>query len=381
MSKYKPDDSRFVSRLRDIESAAAELAQLDLEPTLTAKRIIYVERLDMLERSQSGSWFGDHASVYYEDFQAPPSGRTFNVEWGFVGYRENAKNRSWRLYSRAEIMEFVFEGIGEEIFHALGALEKEISAQFSVIHGQTLDLVELLAGMLPDTVLSRHKVAISDKNKPCGFGDYINSKLKSAPHTSRDSSEMIKGQIAPAHVQYRSIIWSIDTNKRRLLTFTENIRSLIEVLNMSTHVSNADNSHPKIFIGHGRSREWLILKDFLKEKLGLDHEEFNRVSTAGIGTKERLSEMLDNCNFGFLVMTAEDAHADDTLHARENVVHEIGLFQGRYGWRKAIVLIEEGCKEFSNIVGLGQIRFPKGNLGVAFEEIRDVLMRESVISD
>ena len=27
-------------------------------------------------------------------------------------------------------------------------------------------------------------------------------------------------------------------------------------------------------------------------------------------------------------MTAEDEHADGTKHARENVIHEVGLFQG-----------------------------------------------------
>ena len=62
-----------------------------------------------------------------------------------------------------------------------------------------------------------------------------------------------------------------------------------------------------------------------------------------------------------------------------NVVHEAGLFQGRLGFTKAIVLLEEGCEEFSNIQGLGQIRFPKGNIAAAFEEIRRVLEREDLL--
>ncbi len=45
--------------------------------------------------------------------------------------------------------------------------------------------------------------------------------------------------------------------------------------------------------------------------------------------------------------------------ARMNVIHEAGLFQGRLGFTKAILLLEDGCSEFSNIQGLGQIRFPK----------------------
>ena len=105
-----------------------------------------------------------------------------------------------------------------------------------------------------------------------------------------------------------------------------------------------------VFVGHGRSEQWRVLKDFLKERLNLSFEEFNRVSPAGISTQERLGEMLDKCGFAFLVFTAEDIHGDKTLHARENVVHEAGLFQGRLGWRRAIVLLEQECDEFSNIV-------------------------------
>lgn len=108
-------------------------------------------------------------------------------------------------------------------------------------------------------------------------------------------------------------------------------------------------------------------------------DEFNREAVAGITTFGRISDMLDSASFAFLVMTAEDQHSDTTTHARQNVVHEVGLFQGRLGPRKAIILLEEGCNEFSNIVGLSQIRFPNGQISAVFEEIRRVLEREGVI--
>lgn len=135
----------------------------------------------------------------------------------------------------------------------------------------------------------------------------------------------------------------------------------------------------KIFIGHGHSQAWRDLKDFLQDRLNLDWDEFNRESTAGLATKERLEDMLREASFAFLIMTGEDEHADQSLHARENVIHEIGLFQGKLGFRKAIILLEEGCKEFSNIIGLTQIRFPKGNIEAKFEEIRRVLEREGIL--
>ena len=81
---------------------------------------------------------------------------------------------------------------------------------------------------------------------------------------------------------------------------------------------------------------------FLQDRLHLDWEEFNREPVAGFSTKERLEAMLDNASFAFLVLTAEDEHFDGTAHARENVIHEVGLFQGRLGFKKAIILLEKG---------------------------------------
>ena len=140
-----------------------------------------------------------------------------------------------------------------------------------------------------------------------------------------------------------------------------------------------NNENKKIFIGHGGSNIWLRLKDFIVDRLGLEYEEFNRISPAGKTTSDRLEEMLEESCMAFLIMTGEDEQTDGSLHARENVIHEAGLFQGRIGFKRAIVLLEEGCQEFSNIHGLGQIRFPQGNIRAAFEDIREVLERESIL--
>ena len=143
--------------------------------------------------------------------------------------------------------------------------------------------------------------------------------------------------------------------------------------------SSINNEKKKYFIGHGRSPIWLELKDFLENKLGYPYEEFNRIPQAGKTTSNRLKEMLESCCIAFLIMTGEDEHTDGTLHARRNVIHEIGLFQAQLGYERAIILLEEGCEDFSNIRGITYIPFPKGNIRAAFEDIRDVLERESII--
>lgn len=136
----------------------------------------------------------------------------------------------------------------------------------------------------------------------------------------------------------------------------------------------------KIFIGHGRSRIWKDLKDFVADRLHLDWDEFNRESAAGIPTTERLQKMLQDACFALIVMTGEDEHADGSLQARPNVIHEIGLFQGRLGFKRAIVLLEKERSEFSNLTGLTQIRFPKGAIESSYEEIRRVMEREGLLT-
>ena len=120
------------------------------------------------------------------------------------------------------------------------------------------------------------------------------------------------------------------------------------------------------------------LREFLHTRLHLETVEFNSEPTAGLPTQERLKDMLDRAVFAFLVMTGEDQHADGTHHARENVIHEAGLFQGRLDFRRAILLHEEGCAGFSNVAGLTSIRFPKDNIHAAFEDVRAVLDRERI---
>ena len=134
-----------------------------------------------------------------------------------------------------------------------------------------------------------------------------------------------------------------------------------------------------MFIGHGHSDAWRDLKEFIQVRLKLHCHEFNGETPAGKSTKERLLTMLDSSCFALLVMTAEDEQADGLKRSRQNVVHEAGLFQGRYGFERAIIMLEDGCDSFSNIDGIGRIPFPKGNIKAAFEEIRRVLERERII--
>jgi len=132
----------------------------------------------------------------------------------------------------------------------------------------------------------------------------------------------------------------------------------------------------KIFIGHGRNQQWRDLKDHLHEQHGFDVEVYEIGSRAGLSVKEVLEKMMANSSIAFLVLTGEDVDKDEELHARENVIHELGLFQGHLGFNRAIAVKEDGVKEFSNIIGLNQIRFSKGNIKETYGDILATIKRE-----
>lgn len=142
---------------------------------------------------------------------------------------------------------------------------------------------------------------------------------------------------------------------------------------------DAPTTGRKIFIGHGRKPYWKQVVRYIEEEIGEECIEFDSDPSAGLTIFERLSEMLRQSKFAFLIMSGEDHDSEGYLRARENVVHEVGLFQGHLGPGKAIVLLEDGCREFTNIRGLVQIRFKKGKIEGIFERIHDILKSRKAI--
>jgi predicted nucleotide-binding protein len=91
-----------------------------------------------------------------------------------------------------------------------------------------------------------------------------------------------------------------------------------------------------------------------------------------------LKAILESCIFAVIVATGEDAMAEGGVRARQNVVHEIGLFQGRLGFEKVAVLSQRGVEEFSNLAGLQVIPFSDDQIEGAFYELHRTLKREGI---
>ena len=135
----------------------------------------------------------------------------------------------------------------------------------------------------------------------------------------------------------------------------------------------------RIFLGHGRSKIWARVQIHLKDDLGLDVEAWESQPRAGHHSVGVLKNLLASTTFAVIVATGEDVTAKGELRARQNVVHEIGLFQGHLGFEKVALLEQEGIESFSNLAGLQVIPFQNDRIEAAFYELDRMLKRERLV--
>jgi len=135
----------------------------------------------------------------------------------------------------------------------------------------------------------------------------------------------------------------------------------------------------KIFLGHGGNPLWSKVHFHLKDELHLDVHAWESESRASLYPLDVLKQLLDGCTFAVLVQTGEDKTSDGGLRTRQNVVHEIGLFQGRLGFERVALVEQEGIESFSNIHGLQVIRFTGERIEAAYYELDKMLVREKLL--
>lgn len=337
------------------------------------------EAAETISQSFSGSWLGYHSRVYYRDLRPPPPGHNFSKEWGRENFFGKGTSGDW--------CEFAFQSVVEAIYLLAGNPdldEDEKHQQYgeSIFEDIKRDVEVLLRVISKETGDAYTEKLLSEVEAIdlIGSHQFMNLVRPRGQILTHDTLAASQGLQTPPHIKV-----AVDCFSYRAPH--EAITRLLPVLKKAySYISRSVKTQARealvgtnVFIGHGRSHVWRDLKDFVTERMKLPFDEFNRVPVAGITNIARLAEMLDSAAVAFIVMTAEDEQADGKMEARTNVIHEVGLFQGRLGFTKAIVLLEEGCEEFSNIQGLGQIRFPAGNISAKFEDIRRVLEREKLV--
>ena len=128
----------------------------------------------------------------------------------------------------------------------------------------------------------------------------------------------------------------------------------------------------RVFISHGRSNDWRAVQPFIEKDVGLPTIELAQEPNLGRTIIEKLIDNADRCDSAVIVMTGDDVANEDERRVRENVMHEVGFFQGRYGRSMVVLLHEEGVNVPTNLSGVAYIPFPKGKIDAGFH----VLQRE-----
>jgi predicted nucleotide-binding protein len=332
--------------------------------------------------SWSGSLLGYHARVYYADFQKVPPGARWSKEWGFYPAFSNEGVGDWREYSSDEVIAHIRTVAGDPDLKPVEEESEKARKAMDHAKGEIDSILATFLNKHSDELvreLREHAQKARAMTQQQAQQAYLGGGASQV--ITRDMQAIGEGWVLAPHlvVQARVIGLKAPFSACEELAAIATRASAHLARLEQTGAADSDGRGNRVFIGHGHSPLWRELKDFVHERLGLSYDEFNRVPTAGVATTARLAKMVDAAGFAFLILTAEDEQADGTEVARQNVVHEVGLFQGHLGNERAILMLEEGCAEFSNVQGLGQIRFPKDNIRAAFEEVRQVLEREGVV--
>jgi predicted nucleotide-binding protein len=142
--------------------------------------------------------------------------------------------------------------------------------------------------------------------------------------------------------------------------------------------ANSELEQPKreagrrVFITHGRSNDWRAVQALIEKDVRLPTIELAQEPNLGRTIIEKLIDNAARCDSAVIVMTSDDVANEDEARVRENVMHEIGFFQGCYGRNLVVLLHEDGVNIPTNLAGVAYIPFPKDNIEAGFH----VLQRE-----
>lgn len=373
-----PDIQRFIDELDQIATELATVAAEANDPALKQPANALGAAADDVGKAWSGSNIGYHARVYYKGYESPPPNEIFSREWGLMfGGGESG----WQVLTdedtRTEILrragDVDLQPLRDKATSALDKFQDKKEAVSSILGTYLTTHADSYVEDLKEKV---------DNTSVRGMRAYARANLPTGMIASRDSTAIDQGLAVAPHQQILAEIKGVLApfkEAQALSGYAKNAADHLRRRPSDPPLATMQQAGSRVFVGHGGSPQWRELKDYVQDSCGVPVDEFNRVPVAGFTTVARLNDMLDSAGMAFLVMTAEDEMADGSRVARDNVIHEVGLFQGRLGFDKAIVMLEEGCEEFSNIHGLNQVRYPKGNISAKFHEVRALLEREKLV--
>jgi predicted nucleotide-binding protein len=206
----------------------------------------------------------------------------------------------------------------------------------------------------------------------CQAADHLNVLKRLLPHLYDDfqgikiepETQMVSPEPnMPAPVHY---------SRAQTERLVRDIDQIFEIRANSELAQPKEEDVRRVFLSHGRSADWRTVQPFIERDIGIPTLELEQEPNLGRTIIEKLIDNAARCSSAVIVMTGDDVANEDEARVRENVMHEIGFFQGKYGRNSVVLLHEEGVNIPSNLAGVAYIPFPKSSISSGFH----VLQRE-----
>jgi hypothetical protein len=227
------------------------------------------DAVGVIARSWSGSSVGYHADVYYKGLNAPPPGRHFSSEWGLMGSMAPGTSGEWCEYDPDRIKAVIRERAGEPDLEAARKHAKTCIQALRDGRSRFDSMITTRIAALDDSYLAGLR---TDANEliVLGYTEAVAAQLPAGPIMSRDAVAISAGLRAAPHQQILGEIVEIRSPVGA-------VRELARIVNLaSEHIVRSTGQPVKrivpagthVFIGHGRSLQWMKLKEFIQDRLG-----------------------------------------------------------------------------------------------------------------
>ena len=150
-------------------------------------------------------------------------------------------------------------------------------------------------------------------------------------------------------------------------------------LQQTETLSDSDRSAARVFLVHESKRDWQAVRRFIVNECKLPVFELSMANVDENSLAEIMEEQLPRCSFAVCVLSTGASPGGLGENADQDLVHQAGILQGRYGFKRVAILAEESCKTFTNIAGLIRLDFPPGQVETTFFELERMFQREGLI--
>jgi predicted nucleotide-binding protein len=331
------------------------------------------------EKAWSGSWIGYQSRVYYSHFDPAPDSARFSLEWGLTATTDNPTQGNWVEYTHDEVVRAISNAAGNPELTSAEAYARQATDAFREAKEAMLArLVQDLAWREDRTVRRAiENFQLVEPQNPVGI---IRAQMPRDAIASNDYEATREGVSVPPHIEYLSNLLAMRDPSLRCAWLSANATEIANYLERrEAPKQRSSTGRPSIFIGHGGSQTWRVLKDFLNDRLELEWQELPQTPTEGVEVAAALRGALDSATVVLIIVAVEDEYDRGERHTRERLIHQLGLFQGRLGFQRVIVLLEDGCEALSTLGGRTQIDFPRGHIEECFEELQRIFERQKII--